>query len=70
MCAEQGRRSGSAKKVAVRWIWICQNGCPIFARTAEAITEANRMSITDGTWLVIFGFCIGVLVGAFIGRLK
>lgn len=27
------------------------------------------MTITDGTWLVIFGFCIGVLVGAFVGSL-
>ena len=24
------------------------------------------MSITDGMWLVIFGFCIGLLVGAFL----
>lgn len=39
------------------------------ARTA-ARKWGNRMSITDGTWLVIFGFCIGILVGGFIGRLK
>lgn len=28
------------------------------------------MTMTEGTWLVFFGFCIGILVGAFIDRLK
>lgn len=28
------------------------------------------MSISDGMWLVIFGFCIGILVGAFLGGLR
>ena len=28
------------------------------------------MAITDGMWLVFFGFCIGLLVGAFLGGMR
>lgn len=28
------------------------------------------MTMTDGTWLVIFGFCIGFFAGVFVGGIR
>lgn len=28
------------------------------------------MTITDGMWLVIFGFCIGFIAGVFVGGIR